>query len=93
MSPSTQVFALFSVNPKILAHSYHLQLENTTSTPSNYSRESLDEDLLVLPDVYRVGMSGKLSFGGSVQLFMIVPQPFAIFQLSQKGTVPKQTAY
>jgi hypothetical protein len=58
MSPPTQYFALFSVNPRILAYQYNLQLGNTTNTTTSYNGKSLDADLVVLPDVYRIGMSG-----------------------------------
>jgi len=57
ISPSTQAFALFSGNPKNLAEQYYLQRENSTNWTSS-SREAFDKDVLALPDVYRVGMSG-----------------------------------
>jgi hypothetical protein len=88
MSPSTQNFALFSVNPRVLAHRYanttagreHLNATlvsgKTTlngTTPRNgtvYTAYSpaFDADLLVLPNVYRVGMSGvcREYFNGSM---------------------------
>jgi hypothetical protein len=58
MSPPTQYFALFSVNPRVLASQYNSQFENTTNTTTSYNGESLDADFAVLPDVYRIGMSG-----------------------------------
>jgi hypothetical protein len=58
MSPPTQYFALFSVNPRILAHQYNLQLGNTSNATTSSNGKSLDTDFVVLPDVYRIGMSG-----------------------------------
>lgn len=57
MSPATKAFALFSVSPRILAVQYNTMIMNTT-TQQHYDPGRLDADLVVLPDVYRIGMSG-----------------------------------
>lgn len=59
MSPPTRYFTFFAVNPQVLAHRYNARIENTTGK-TLYDGQRLDEDLVILPDVYRIGMSGLL---------------------------------
>lgn len=57
MSPATHSFALFSINPQVLAFRYNAMVQNTTNVQL-YDEGKLKEDLSTLPDIYRFGMSG-----------------------------------
>ncbi|OCL03156.1 hypothetical protein AOQ84DRAFT_381906 [Glonium stellatum] len=57
MSPATNTFALFSINPHVLAFRYNAMVKNMTNTHL-YDEERLKDDLRALPDVYRFGISG-----------------------------------
>ena len=70
---------LLTFSSRELAEEYYSRLENAASTTTGYGREGFDADLLLLPDVYRVCMSGMSLKNWYLWLSGCLQKPSIIF--------------